>query len=222
MGDVVFLVDVDNTLLDNDTVALDLRRHLRGALGEACGTRYWEIFEALRTELGYADYLGALQRYRAERPEDTSVVQVSLFLVGYPFASRLYPKALDVLAACRAAGIVVILTDGDAVFQPWKISSSGLWQAVEGRVLVYIHKEQMLAEVARRYPAARYVLVDDKVRILAAVKQAWGSRVTTVFPRQGHYALDEAAVASYPSPDVTIERIGDLLEYDLKKLEPAS
>jgi FMN phosphatase YigB (HAD superfamily) len=215
--DLCFLLDVDNTLLDNDSVANDLRAHLTTTLGEECGERYWEIFEARRAELGYADYLGALQRYREERPDDTAVIETSLFLIGYPFATRLYPRVLDVIARLKSQGTVAILTDGDAVFQPWKISSSGLWNAVDGQVLIYIHKERMLGDVARRYPAKRYVLVDDKLRILDAVKKVWGERVTTVFPRQGHYALDPKNSATYPPADVSVDRIGDLLDLSLPR-----
>ena len=210
---VVFLLDVDNTLLDNDRVAADLKRHLTQAFGAERQERYWAIFEALRTELGYADYLGALQRYRIEHTRDPHLLAVSSFLVNYPFANRLYPESLDVLEHLAAWGPTVILSDGDVVFQPRKVECSGLFDAVEGRVLIYIHKEQELDDVERRFPAARYVLVDDKVRILAAVKKAWGVRLTTVFPRQGHYA-HAPDVAKYPPADITIERIGELLRYD--------
>jgi FMN phosphatase YigB (HAD superfamily) len=208
--DTVFLLDVDNTLLDNDAVIDDMRRHFTAAFGPERERRYWEIFEQLRTELGYADYLGALQRYRIEHPRDTDVLQVSVFLLHYPFASRLYPGALDVVRALRSRGRTAILSDGDVVFQPRKIERSGLWAAVDGEVLVYIHKEQMLDEVERRYPAHQYVMVDDKLRILSAMKKVWGGRLTTVFVRQGHYAADPAQVDSYPPADVTIERIGEL------------
>jgi FMN phosphatase YigB (HAD superfamily) len=208
--DVVFLVDVDNTLLDNDSVAADLRRHLLGSSGAEFERRYWEIFEALRQELGYADYLGALQRFRLEHPADPYVFEVSLFLIDYPFKERLYPHALDVIAELRRTGPVVVFSDGDAVFQPRKVSRSGLWHAVEGQVLIYIHKEDMLEDVERRYPARHYVVIDDKLRILSAIKAAWGERVTTVFPRQGHYALDPKVLDAYPPADVTVERIGDL------------
>jgi FMN phosphatase YigB (HAD superfamily) len=214
---VVFLLDVDNTLLDNDRVSDDLRRHLTREVGADPQERYWAIFEELRKELGYADYLGALQRYRVEHPHDTHLYEVSSYLVAYPFANRLYPGSLDAIEHLAAFGPTVILSDGDVVFQPRKVKRSGLFEAVEGRVLIYIHKEQELEEVERRYPAAHYVLVDDKVRILAAVKQAWGKRVTTVFPRQGHYAHADD-VASYPKPDITIERVGDLVGYDLPTL----
>jgi FMN phosphatase YigB (HAD superfamily) len=212
---VVFLVDVDNTLLDNDHVQADLRRHLDLEFGAACRDRYWAILEQLFTELGYRDYLGALQRYRVEHPHDVHLLTMSSYLVDYPFADRLYPRALDVLAHLRKRGPTVILSDGDVVFQPRKVERSGLSKAVDGHVLIYIHKERELDDVARRYPAGHYVLIDDKPRILAAVKAAWGERVTTVFPRQGQYANDAATVASLPAPDLTVDHIGRLLEYDL-------
>jgi len=214
---VVFLLDVDNTLLDNDRIADDLRRHLTREVGAEPQERYWAIFEDLRKELGYADYLGALQRYRVEHPHDTHLLEVSSYLVDYPFANRLYPGSLDVIEHLSAFGATVILSDGDVVFQPRKVERSGLFEAVEGRVLIYIHKEQELEDVERRYPAAHYVLIDDKVRILTAVKKAWGKRVTTVFPRQGHYA-HAADVASYAAPDITVERIDDLTGYDKEAL----
>ena len=211
MTDTVFLLDVDNTLLDNDAVIADLRRHLVEAFGPECDQRYWEIFEQLRAELGYADYLGALQRYRIEHPRETHVLKISLFLLHYPFASRVYPGAIDAVRAVRARGRTAILSDGDVVFQPRKIERSGLWEAVAGEVLIYIHKEQMLDDVERRYPARRYVMVDDKLRILAAMKETWGARVTTVFVRQGHYAHDHELVASLPAADVTVDRVGELV-----------
>jgi FMN phosphatase YigB (HAD superfamily) len=211
---VVFLVDVDNTLLDNDLVTADLRRHLDVAVGPEGRARYWSLFEELRAELGYADYLGALQRYRLEFPRDLRLLTVSGFLVDYPFANRLYPGALDVLERFRGWGPTVILSDGDVVFQPRKVERSGLGRAVDG-VLIYVHKERELDDVERRYPADHYVLVDDKLRVLTAVKRAWGARVTTVFPRQGHYAHDPEAVATNPAADLTVERIGDLLDHDL-------
>jgi FMN phosphatase YigB (HAD superfamily) len=219
---VVFLVDVDNTLLDNDRVVADLMRHLEREVGHERQQRYWAIFEELRTELGYADYLGALQRYRVEHPRDPHLLTVSYFLINYPFANRLFPNSLDVLEHLRAWGPTVILSDGDVVFQPRKVERSGLFEAVERNVLIYIHKEVELEDVERRYPADRYVLVDDKLRILAAVKKVWGKRVTTVFPRQGHYATDPKAIDGYPPADVTVERIGDLLRYDLTQLVAAA
>ena len=211
----VFLFDVDNTLLDNDAVQRDLGDHLEREFGRAKRDRYWAIFEELRAQLGYADYLGALQRYRLENLDDPQLLLMSSFLVDYPFTKQLYPGALAALERCRRLGPTVILSDGDVVFQPRKIQRSGLWDAVEGRVLIYLHKEKMLDCVAHRYPARHYVMVDDKVRILSAMKQAWGSKLTTIFPRQGHYALDAAQVAKHPAPDLTIERIGALAEPDL-------
>jgi FMN phosphatase YigB (HAD superfamily) len=213
----VFLVDVDNTLLDNDRIQADLRRHLEREFGTVCRDRYWTILEQLFTELGYRDYLGALQRYRVEHPKDIHLLSMSSYLVDYPFANRLYPGALDVLERMRGWGQTVILSDGDVVFQPRKVEHSGIFEAVEGHVLIYIHKEEELDDVEQRYPAAHYVLVDDKPRILAAVKKAWGDRVTTILPRQGQFALAPDA-ASYPAADLTVERIGDLVDYDLPAL----
>jgi FMN phosphatase YigB (HAD superfamily) len=216
MSDVVFLLDVDNTLLDNDSVAADLRTHLTEAFGEERQERYWTFFEELRSELGYADYLGALQRFRLAYPHETGLIQMSTWLIDYPFAQRLYPGSLDVIAHLRTMGQPVILTDGDVVFQPRKIARSGIHAAVEGNVLLYVHKEEELGEVERRYPAEHYVLVDDKLRILAAVKESWGDRVTTVFPRQGHYALDPEVLSRYPPADIAVDRIGDLMSLSLK------
>lgn len=217
-NDVVFLLDCDNTLLDNDRIIADLSDHLAGEFGDENRARYWKIFEALRAELGYADYLGALQRYRLGADNDPRLLMISSFLVDYPFAERLYPGALEVLAHLRRWGETVILSDGDVVFQPRKVQKSGLWDAVEGRVLIYLHKEQMLDDVVRRFPARHYVMVDDKLRILAAMKNIWGHRLTTVFPRQGHYALDPGNIAAYPAADIAVERIGDLIGYELPAL----
>jgi FMN phosphatase YigB (HAD superfamily) len=215
---LVCLLDVDNTLLDNDRVTGDLRRFLEREVGPECTQHYFTIFEQLRAELGYADYLGALQRYRGEQPHDMRVLHVSHYLIDYPFANRLYPEALDVIEDIKSRGTAVILSDGDVVFQPRKIERSGLWSAVDGQVLIYVHKEQELDDVAQRFPAEHYVVVDDKLHILAAVKQVWGERVTTVFPRQGHYAHDQGIVARYPPADITVERIGDLLRLDAESL----
>jgi len=209
---LVFLFDVDNTLLDNDRVTADLKRQLEREVGHERQERYWAIFEELRTELGYADYLGALQRYRANYPRDPHVLTVSEFLLHYPFANRLFPNSLDAVDYVKQFGTPVILSDGDVVFQPHKIHDSGLFDAFDGAVLIYIHKEVELEDVEKRYPADHYVLVDDKLRILTAVKKIWNERVTTVFVRQGHYALDEKAISAYPRADLTIERIGDLIE----------
>jgi hypothetical protein len=209
-ADTVFLFDVDNTLLDNDRVADDLRRHLTDEFGAEREQRYWDEFERLREELGYADYLGALQRFRLAYPHDTHMLALSEWLVDYPFEERLYPGALELVASLRGSGRPAILSDGDVVFQPRKVRRSGLWDAFEGDVLIYVHKERELDDVERRFPAGRYVLVDDKIRVLTAVKAAWGERVTTVFPRQGHYALDPDLVARYPAADLTVDGIGDL------------
>ena len=217
---LVFLLDVDNTLLDSDRVIADLMRYLDRHVGHERQQRYWEIFDQLRDELGYADYLGALQRYRIEHPRDPHVLAVSSFLINYPFANRLFPESLDVIAHLRNRGPVVICSDGDVVFQPRKIECSGLAEAAGGNVLIYVHKEQETGDIEERYPAERYVLVDDKVRLLDAFKQVWGSRVTTVFPRQGHYAHDAALLAKYREPDVTVERIGELLRVDVAALLP--
>ena len=215
---VVFLVDVDNTLLDNDRVTDDLRRYLIREVGEERQKHYWQIFEELRTELGYADYLGALQRYRIGHPRDPHLLALSSFLVNYPFANRLFPESLDVIDRLKSRGPTVIFSDGDVVFQPRKIERSGLFDAVDGQVLIYIHKEQELDDVAHRFPADLYVFIDDKLRLLDAAKQRWRTRVRTVFVRQGHYAHDEKAVASFPKADITVERIGDLLRCDLDDL----
>jgi FMN phosphatase YigB (HAD superfamily) len=218
---VVFLLDVDNTLLDNDRIIDDLKQHLTEAFGAERQERYWAIFEKLRLELGYADYLGALQGYRVENPRDPNFLQFSHYLLDYPFADRLFPGSLDVIKRLRAWGPTIILSDGDVVFQPRKIERSGLFDAVEGRVLIYIHKEQELDDVEKHYPARHYVLVDDKLRILTAMKDVWGARLTTVFPRQGHYANDPKIQATYPSADITIEGIDELLRYDLAGLLPS-
>ncbi len=222
ISDLVFLLDVDNTLLDNDRIILDLRRHLETAFGVASSDCYWAIFEELREELGYADYLGALQRYRANAEHgvsaDERLLLMATYLIDSPFAERLYPRALEVIARLDRLGPTVILSDGDVVFQPRKVQRSGLWDAVDGRVLIYVHKEQMLEAVQRQHPARHYIMVDDKVRLLAAVKAVLGNRLTTVFPRQGHYALDPVNASLYPTPDVTVEHIGDLIDADAAML----
>ena len=220
--ELVVLLDVDNTLLDNDRVISDLGEHLVREFGPAQAQRYWAFFEQLRTELGYADYLGALQRYRAHEAEDAmndpQLLQMSTFLIDYPFAERLYPGALEVLERLGHWAQTVIMTDGDVVFQPRKVRRSGLWQAVGGRVLIYVHKEMMLDAIQRRYPGQHYVMVDDKLRILAAMKQVMGQRLTTVFVRQGHYALDLQQTADYPPADMTIDRIDHLVNLDPSRL----
>jgi FMN phosphatase YigB (HAD superfamily) len=217
---IIFLVDVDNTLLDNDSVQQDLKNHLDRVYGRDARDRYWRILEDLFSELGYRDYLGALQRFRAEHPLEVELLSMSAYLIDYPFAGRLFPSALQVLTQLRELGPTVILSDGDVVFQPRKVERAGLSDAVDGRVLVYIHKEEALDDVERRFPSEHYVLVDDKPRIYAAVKRFWGNRVTTVWVRQGSYAHDPQTVGTSPPADVAIERIGDLLSFDLPRLQP--
>ena len=217
-SDIAFLFDVDNTLLDNDHVIADLQCHLDRDVGAARAQHYWRIFEQLRTELGYADYLGALQRYRGEYPRDPGILTVSRFLLNYPFADRLFPRALEVVEHVKQWGPAALLTDGDVVFQPRKVDRSGLFEAVAGQVFIYLHKEQELADVAQRCPAEHYVLVEDKLRLLTAVKTSWGSRVTTVFVRQGHYARDPKILADFPAADISLDCIGNLLQYDLAQL----
>jgi hypothetical protein len=217
----VFLIDVDNTLLDNDRIQADLRRHLEREFGAVARDRYWTILEQLMTDLGYRDYLGALQRYRVEHPKDLHLLSMSSYLVDYPFANRLYPAALDVLERFRGWARTVILSDGDVVFQPRKVERSGIAETVDGHVLIYIHKEEELDDVEQRYPAGHYVLVDDKPRILATVKKVWGDRVTTVLPRQGQFAHAADAASYRPAADLTVERIGDLLAYDFAKFIPS-
>ena len=216
---VVLLFDVDNTLLNNDQVQRDLETHLIEKVGRAETKRYWAIFEGIRAEMGYADYLGALQKVRSEHPHDLALLTVSRFLINYPFANRLYPQSLDVIAQAKKWGRAALLSDGDVVFQPRKVERSGLFEAVgHGNVLIYVHKELELKDVARRFPAKHYIMVDDKLRLLTAIKKIWGARVTTVFVRQGQYALDPKVIATCPPADVTLERIGDFLQYDLDSL----
>jgi FMN phosphatase YigB (HAD superfamily) len=217
---IVFLVDVDNTLLDNDGVQADLRDHLERSYGPDARDRYWKILGDLFSELGYRDYLGALQRFRAEHPLEVELLSMSDFLIDYPFADRLYPSALEVLRRLKGFGQTVILSDGDVVFQPRKVERAGLSAAVDGRVLIYIHKEEALDDVERRFPAEHYVLIDDKPRIVAAVKRIWRDRVTAIWVRQGSYAHDAKAVDAFPPTDVAIERIGDLLKFDLPRFRP--
>ena len=218
----VVLFDVDNTLLDNDQIAVDLTQHLDEEIGSRGERQYWAIFEELRTQLGYVDYLGALQRYRQEYPRDPHLLTLSRFLLNYPFAERLFPQAREVVRHVSQWAQAVILSDGDVVFQPRKIDRSGLFEVVEGHVLIYIHKENELDDVEQRYPADHYVLVDDKLRILTAVKAYWGPRVTTVFPRQGHYAKDPEVLRTFPAADLTIDRISDLLTIDRNRLLAAA
>jgi FMN phosphatase YigB (HAD superfamily) len=219
VADVVFLFDVDDTLLDNDRIQADIREHIRHAHGKVAGESYWNIFEALRGELGYADYLGALERYRLEDLHDPRLLSVANWMLDYPFADRLYSGALDAVRHVGQWGPVVILSDGDAVFQPRKVDRSGLWRLFDGRVLIYVHKEKELADVERWFPAHHYVLIDDKLHILDAVKSLWRDRVTTIFARQGHYALDAAALAGLSPADVNLSAIADLQRHDFSALK---
>jgi len=219
---LVFLVDVDNTLVDNDGIQQDLKDHLERTYGVAARDRYWKILEDLMVELGYRDYIGALQKFRVEHPSEMELLAMSSYLMDYPFAQRVYPNALEVLKRLRSFAPTVILTDGDVVFQPRKVEHAGIAKVADGNVLIYIHKEEALADVERRFPAEHYVLVDDKPRILDAVKKIWGDRVTTVLPRQGQYAHDAKVLSALPPPDVTIEHIGDLLDHNLTRLRTAA
>jgi hypothetical protein len=216
--DIVFLFDIDNTLVDNDHVQADLKQHLATTYGPDARDRYWEILEQLRTELGYVDYLGALERYRLEALHRPEILRMSNWMIDYPFADRVYPGAMDAVRHVRQWGLPVVLSDGDAVFQPRKVERSGIWKEFDGRVLIYIHKEEELDDVERLYPARHYVLIDDKLRILTVAKKVWGERVTTIFPKQGHYALDPAVLKQNPPADVELAAIGDLVNYDLKQL----
>jgi len=216
--DIVFLFDIDNTLVDNDHVQADLKHHLATTYGPEARDRYWEILEQLRTELGYVDYLGALERYRIEAMHRPEILRMSNWMIDYPFADRVYPGAMDAVRHVRQWGLPVVLSDGDAVFQPRKVERSGIWKEFDGRVLIYIHKEEELDDVARLYPARHYVLIDDKLRILTTAKKIWGDRVTTIFPKQGHYALDPAVLTQFPPADVELAAIGDLVKFDLKQL----
>jgi len=220
MHDLVFLFDVDNTLLDNDRVQADLAGHLTESYGADACNRYWDIFEQVRHELGYADYLGALERLRLEKMHDPRVLRMSSWLVDYPFADRIYDGAFSAVQYVQQWGPAVILSDGDAVFQPRKIDRSGLWAAFGGRVLIYVHKEQELADVERLYPAKRYVMIDDKLRILNAVKNVWGERVGTVFPKQGHYARDPRFLAGCKPADIQLDHISELNNCTLAAFMP--
>ena len=212
-----FLVDVDDTLLDNDRIRDDIEHYLDREYGADARAAYWAIQERRFVDLGYRDYLGAVQEWWESESWDPRLPAVSEYLLEYPFADRLYPRALEVLARLRDTGTTIVLTDGDAIFQPRKVARAGLSSVVDG-VLVYVHKDEELDDVERRYPAERYVLVDDKVRILAAAKRHWGDRVTTVLPLQGQFANDASLVAAHPSPDVTVGAVGELLDLDLQDL----
>jgi FMN phosphatase YigB (HAD superfamily) len=212
-SDVVFLLDVDNTLLDNDRFGADLGNRLESDFGVDARKRYWAIFEDLRAKLGFADYLGSLQVFRNGLDDDPRFLGLSDYLLEYQFANLLFPQALQAIRHVRSLGRAVVLSDGDVVFQPRKIKHAGIWNAVDGAVLIYVHKEKVLDHVQRRYPASHYVVVDDKPNLLAAMKTQLGARLTTVFVRQGHYALAAGANEARPPPDRTIERIAELATF---------
>jgi FMN phosphatase YigB (HAD superfamily) len=211
--EVVFLLDVDNTLLDNDRFAADLGERLEAAFGASERARYWTIFGQLREQLGLADYLGSLQMFRTGLDDHPELLAMSEFLLEYPFTARLFPRALETVAHLRTLGLPVVLSDGDIVYQPRKIQRSGIWDAVEGRVMIYLHKERVLDHMQQRYAAKHYVMVDDKPNLLAAMKTVLKDKLTTVFVRQGHYAAAPESGSVAPSPDMTIERIGDLIDH---------
>ena len=213
--EVIFLLDVDNTLLDNDRFGADLGERLQQSFGASETRRYWAIFGRLREQLGLADYLGSLQTFRTGLDEHPDLLAMSEFLLEYPFAARLFPRALDAVAHLGELGRPVVLSDGDIVFQPRKIQRSGIWDAVEGRVMIYVHKERVLDQMQQRYPANHYVMVDDKPNLLAAMKTIMKNRLTTVFVRQGHYAVAAESKSVRPAPDMTIERIEDLINHHL-------
>ena len=214
---MVFLFDVDNTLLDNDHFTADLTAHLDAAFGKSERERYWAIYAELRQTLGYADYLATLQSFRKDsvKEKDSALLQMSSFMLDYPFDERLYSNALAAIQHLGLLGITAILSDGDIVFQPRKVQRSGLWDAFAGQVLITVHKEQNLAEMQERFPASHYVMIDDKPKLLTAMTKGLDDRVTTVFVRQGHYALESFATPITPAPDISIACIGDLLALQL-------
>ncbi len=218
--EIVFLFDVDDTLLDNDAMKADLGQHVLDIFGQAGAKRFWTIYEEQRVKHGYADFLGTLERFRLEHLGQPRAMLLANWLMAYPFAERLYPEALPAVRHVAQWGLPVILTDGDGVFQAYKLVRAGLWDAFEGHVLDYVHKEQELDAVMRAYPARHYVVIDDKPSILSAIKKAWGQRVTTIFVRQGHYALDPKAAAILPHPDMTLENIGALKKQEFSALLP--
>ncbi|WP_369926729.1 HAD family hydrolase [Xanthomonas sp. NCPPB 2632] len=218
---LVFLFDVDNTLLDNDRFGADLAARLEQAVGVDGRDRYNAIDKEIRSQVGYADYLGALQRLRGNDGA-TPYMDLAFFLLDYPFDARRFTGALEAVDHVRTMGRPVIMSDGDTVFQPRKIRRAGLWDAFRGDVLIYVHKEDMLDDLQRRYPADHYVMVDDKPRILVAMKERMGDKVTTVFVRQGHYAAAAGADLEATPPDITIDAIGDLASMPAERFSHAT
>jgi FMN phosphatase YigB (HAD superfamily) len=212
MTQLAFLLDVDNTLLANDEVKEDLDHRLRKVLGNELTARFWETYEQVRHEQGVVDIPLSLTRLRAEVSESQldkqTYQQVHAIFDTYPFFQRLYPHVIETLHYLRTLGLTIIVSDGDQYFQEEKIVNSHLAEAVEGRVLIYIHKQQHLEEILQRYPADHFVMVDDKAGILADCKALLGNRLTTVFVKQGKYAQEP--LPTHFVPDITIEHIGDL------------
>lgn len=207
---IVFLLDVDSTLIESDRFAADLSARLEEGFGEAGRRRYWTLYSQRRERLGYADYLGALQDFRTVIDDSPALLHLSGFMLDYPFAERLYPQALAAIAHLATMGTPVLVSDGDMVLQPRKIQRTGLWNAVEGRVMICLHKDLQIDRILQRFPAAHYVMVDDKPLLLAAFKRQLGKRLTTVFVRQGHYAMESELLVIAPAPDIHIRQIGDL------------
>jgi FMN phosphatase YigB (HAD superfamily) len=229
---LVVLLDVDNTLLDNDRFAVDLSAYLLKQFGADGRDRYWRLFAQRRDDLGYADYLGAVQAFRGGYDDDRDRLGLSAFVLDYPFAERLYPRALEVLAHLRACAPTVIFTEGDLVFQPRKLRSAGIWDAAGGQAIVCLHKTFALTLLHRRYPAAHYFMIDDKPALLAAMKRLLGTALTTVLVHQGQYARESSAgfqerrvpplPSTRPRPDLEIERIADLLGRDPTRWGPSA
>lgn len=210
---LVFLFDVDNTLIDNDRFSADLAAQLEERFGEEGRARYQAIDKALRADVGYADYLGALQRLRGQASSH-DFMEMSFFLLDYPFDERRFPGVLETIDHLRQIGTPVIMSDGDTVFQPRKVRRAGLWDAFRGEVLIYVHKEEMLDDMQSKYPADHYVMVDDKPRILVSMKKLLGDRVTTVFVRQGHYAAGAGKELEETPPDITVDAVAELAGID--------
>jgi len=209
---VFFLVDVDNTLFDNDRFAVELSAHLEKSFNVAERERYWSLHKKRWAEFGISDYLGTMQQFRQGLQNDPSLLQMSSFLLDFPFGDLLYPHALEVVKHMRSLGPASALSDGDMVFQPRKLQHSGIFDAFHGNALIYEHKQHELDLLQQRFPAQRYVMIDDKPNILADMKKVLGDRLTTVFVRQGRYAAD-ASPELRSAPDMKIDAIADLLRY---------
>ncbi|MFN2465530.1 MAG: HAD family hydrolase [Candidatus Dormibacteria bacterium] len=223
MASLVFLIDIDNTLIDNDRVKADMEAQIRQLAGPSGSEDFWNLYEEVREELDYVDLPITLARFRAQRPDVRKFPQISAMLLGYPFEDALYPEALHVVEHLKRMGKVVVLSDGDPVFQPAKIARIGMADAVDSNVLIYAHKEQHLDEVTDLYPAEHYVVIDDKPGVLGRMKARLGPRVTTVQVRQGKYA-SVGAEEPGPAPDRTFAGIAGCLqlsEADFQHADPA-